>query len=66
MGKTLRFRRPENGKVGVWEPNIDFFKFDGFLLNLWPQTIRIIDGRVMGSFFDNFHIADCGLADLVV
>ena len=66
MGKKLKFMRPENGKVGVLEPKIDFFKSDGFLLNLWPQTIRIIHGKVMGSIFDNFHIADCGLADLVV
>ena len=51
MGKKLKFMRPENVKVGVLEPKIDFFKFDGFLLNLWPQTIRIIYGRVWDQFF---------------
>ena len=46
--------------------NFTFFKFGRFFPNLWPKTAGIIIRRVMGSGFDNFHIEDHGLADLVV
>ena len=46
--------------------NFTFFKFGRFFPNLWPKTAGIIIRRVIGSGFDNFHIEDHGLADLVV